>query len=67
MTTRNVKMRHWQLFALAGAVDLASACTAYAAGRLATVEGVLVSHSDDGGFGSDPRVSYIPAAEHAEV
>ncbi len=44
----------------------AHACSAYAAGRLATVDGsVMVSHSDDGDGTSDPRISYIPPATFA--
>ena len=83
-------MRVW-LLALAGAAGV-SACTTYAAGRLATADGtvrlpaqprpeaqpptdscapapapfraqVWVTHSDDGAGASDPRVSYVPAAD----
>ena len=50
---------------LALGVSSASACSAYAAGRTATVDGsVIVSHSDDGDGTSDPRISFIPAADH---
>ena len=59
-------MRQW--LHLAGLwlsnIACASACTTYAAGRLATTDGsVWVTHSDDGSGSSDPRVSFIPAAE----
>ena len=48
---------------LAG-LSCVSACTTYAAGRLATTDGaVWVTHSDDGAGSADPRVSFIPAAE----
>jgi len=47
------------------APTLADACTAYIAGKDATIDGsVMVSHSDDGAGSTDARVSYIPAADH---
>ena len=82
-------MRRLCILALAGAAGV-SACTTYAAGRLATADGtvrppaspaqrpshpptasaqapfraqVWVTHSDDGAGASDPRVSYVPAAD----
>ena len=50
-------------FITLSALPLAHACSAYIAGRKATVDGsVMVSHSDDGDGTSDPRISFIPPA-----
>ena len=41
------------------------ACTVFVAGKEATVDGsVLVSHSNDGEFDTDPRLVKIPAATY---
>jgi len=54
------------LVSILAASALVDACSAYAAGRDASVDGsVMVSHSDDGAGGSDPRISFVPAADHA--
>ena len=54
-----------RVLALCACARNAVACSAYAAGRLATADGaVMVSHSDDGDGTSDPRISYIPAKDH---
>jgi len=43
----------------------AAACSSYAAGRLATTDGsVMVSHSQDGAGATDPRLTFVPAADH---
>ena len=51
---------------LSASASIAHACSAYASGRAASVDGsVMVSHSDDGAGASDSRISYVPAADHA--
>ena len=53
------------LLLAASAVSTAHACTAYAAGKHATIEGsVIVSHSDDAAGDADGRISFVPAANH---
>lgn len=45
----------------------AKACTTTAAGSKATADGsVIISHSDDGDVLADPRLTYVPAMDHAE-
>lgn len=49
----------------AGLAQRADACSTVAAGKKATVDGsVLLTQSDDGEARGDPRMCYIPAADH---
>ena len=59
-------LRPARLLLAAGLTAVASGCTVFLAGSKATADGsVLVSHSNDGEFTTDPRLVKVPAADFA--
>ena len=59
-------MRLFELLLVFPALQLGQACTVFIAGSEATVDGsVLVTHSNDGEFETDPRLVKVPARDFA--
>ena len=60
-----IKSRFVVVLLLASKYTSTNGCTVFLVGRNATVDGsVMVSHSNDGEFDTDPRLVKVPAEDH---